>query len=358
MRYIFQNYISRHDWRLAVIEFLSLVLAVLSAFLLEAKFFQLFIPDDRWAITIAVTVVFSVTFVAHAAAYNLQKRKREGKSYKFLAFVLSISYISVVISLFGMSNYTMAVSKVEKDAVKLDIKIASVDSLPKIIQARHSLKVAEANFNADIAKIKLDQEDLRKREKETGSSFVTKKQVYDDMILRRTGEFKAEQREFNTLREKEEQRLIKDSMKKSNTGKNDGSIGAFLANNPAALPLLALVILFLGKLSFDPIAEKALTKLEPMAQVESREETHSHKVVVAKGEIPVSQLPPVQTPKSFDPETWEAACIFIRQGKLDWSERDVVRKFPEVSRYKVREKLKSLPLQSKDISQPVSTSSG
>lgn len=73
-----------------------------------------------------------------------------------------------------------------------------------------------------------------------------------------------------------------------------------------------------------------------------------------KAELPISQI--VQKFEEPKPDSWEIACILIKQGRLNWSERDVVRNFPSISRYRVRERLKTLPPLSKDMTPSSSTS--
>lgn len=103
-----------------------------------------------------------------------------------------------------------------------------------------------------------------------------------------------------------------------------------------------------------PVAKES----EPKAQIET--ETHKEVLTLAQSktkitaEVPISEiLRQTEEPK---PDSWEMACILIKQGQLKWSERDVIRNFPKVSRYRVRERLKTLSPPLKDISFNLSTS--
>lgn len=349
------NYIKVRDWRLIVIEIISLALAVLSALLLESKFFKIFIKDEFGATALAILIVAGVTFSAHVFA-DFLKRKKIGK---FHITLLSVGYIGVLVSLLAMSNYTMKVSKTEKHTSSLKTELQKLDDLPKIKEAKAFRDKTIESSEIEKRRIKNEIANLIEREISTGDSYVTKKQVYEKQLQGYDEKIVFANAEYSRIREIEEKRLEQFSSERKNIDKleQESSLGKLLAENPAILAVLALVILFLASLSFDPCFDSDSVAyrpaLEPMAQVESQEEilSHSRKLVRTTAEVPVSQVL-----KKTEPSNLDEACLFYAQGRISaetgWSQRRIAKDFADGNVSLVHAKIKrfSYPLLSSKVS--------
>lgn len=252
MTYSFKKYLYSKDWRLIVIEIVSLLLAILSACLLEVKFFQIFISSMFWAGSFAVFIVFAVTFVAYVFADNFKAKPKEdrGRSYYWSIAFLIIIYIGVLTALLGMSNYTMAVLKTNNDSEKLNIKIANVYEIPVVITAKANMDSTIGVCNKELSRLQREIDNLTERSQTSVHSYAPQKQGYEDLKLVHGTHIEKAKADFDKVVEKESQRLTTVAMREANAGKSEGGIGKFISENPAILPVLALVLLFIGRLSF------------------------------------------------------------------------------------------------------------
>lgn len=315
----FVNYFSTRDWRLLVIEISSMALAVLSALLLESKFFQLFVHSDFWASAFAVLLVFTVTFSAHALADNLQRRPQESRKlgYKVLIGFLLVCYTGVLAALLGMSNYTMAVNKTTKDSNKLNVALADINSQPKVVQAKEDLNKVIARSEERIADLKVSVDKLERKENQTDLVYASQKNKFDVLINAEYDRQAKERDRFANIYREEESRLAEQFEQMQRAGKEEGTIGAFLARNPSALPMLALVILFVARLSFQPAMTRITERTEHLRL------SASHTVEETERHIPTSEIEQPKTP--------EEAVLWYAQKKIGpgngWNQRRIAREF-------------------------------
>lgn len=295
MKKNFVTYFETRDWRLLVIEVSSWILAILSAILLESEFFKLFIHNDDAASAFAVLVLFCVTFSAHVAADNLQQRPKHLRTigYWCLVSLLAICYTGVLAALLGMSNYTMAVIKADKDLSKIEKAVVETGATPKIKAAEENLKAFLSKSNNTIARHEGEIAKLDSTETVTGFVYATQKRKYEELIGNESDRQREEQAKFDLLKEKEESRLFAQTKSVTQAGKQEGTIGAYLSNRPAALPMLTLVILFVVRLSFPA----SLTRV--IERTESLEFSSKRTIAEAEKHVPNSNTNSVQTVQEF-----------------------------------------------------------
>lgn len=272
-----KNYFLAKDWRIIIIELTSLALAILSASLLESKFFQIFIADKSYATAFAVIVVFSVTFVAYVIADNLQARTKRGFGYFAMIVFLLLCYGAIIASLLGMSNYTMSVVKASKDVDAVELKLAGVDNLPVVISAKESFARIASDCQKETSRLQEEINSLTAREERTGLTYVTKKQGYEKMKEQQKVRLDKAREDYFTIRNREQGRLADQSKSIATAGNSNKGLGEFLSKNPAILPVLALVILFVGRLSFSIQSTQMSSRIMTLTATKT---THSTSLTV------------------------------------------------------------------------------
>lgn len=340
----FAKYFVERDWRLILIDITSVIIAVISAQQLESKFFISFMSNEFLAQVIAVAIMLGITIGAHAVADNFKcKATKKSSDYALIA-VCALGYILILLSLLGMSNYVMSRTHTEKNTNLVNAKVTQAENSITVVEAKKSRDRVYLQTETEIKRLQNELESLE------GTLYLSRKREFGAQIeAQQRMQQRADQTYQNVL-EKETARLEIQGRKIAETAQ-EGGIGAILAKSPASLTLLALIVLFCVRLSFDvPKEVSEISVKEPMAQVESKEEiiSHSRKLVHTKAEVPANQV--VKKTEYQEPTNLDEACVFYAQGRISaetgWSQRRIAKDFADGNVSLVHAKIKkvSLPL--------------
>lgn len=340
-----KNYFVKRDWRLILIDITSVVIAVISAQQLESKFFIGFMSSEFLAQVVAIAIMLGITVGAHAVADNFKRKAHKTAADYILIVVCAVGYILILLSLLGMSNYVMSRTHTEKNTALVNTKVTQAENSLTVVEAKKSRDRVYQQAEIEIKRLQNELESLE------GTLYLSRKREFGSQIEAQQRMQQRADQTYQSVLEKETARLETQGKKITETAQEDG-IGAVIAKSPASLMLLALIVLFCVRLSFDVPEDRAeIQAKEPMAQIESRKEIHSREIIMAKGEVPVSQVF-----KKVEPTNLDEACLLYAQGRISaengWSQRRIAKDFADGNVSLVHAKIKKsgLPLLSSGMS--------
>lgn len=345
MKY-FEHFFLNKDWRYISLAAISVAIAVISAHQLESRFFIAFMPSADAAKAMAILVMGGITLAAHFYAHNFKaKQVKAGTDYLNL-ILLVVAYGVVGFTVLSMGNFVMIEAKGFKDASKVR---SAVD------QAQESNTVKSAKKHRD-EQIKVCNTEIARLQEElnflAGTLYLRRKEEFGKQIQIQQ-RMKAEaERQYNEILNAEIRMAEAQVVRDVDAAKSGIGTG-FLNKTPSLIVVVTLLILFCVGLTFEPMPKNVVPTeiFEPMAQVESRKEIHSREIIMAKGEVPVSQVF-----KKVEPTNLDEACLLYAQGRISaetgWSQRRIAKDFADgnVSLVHVKIKKYALPLLSSGMS--------